>query len=72
MRRILKNASAHPDIPQRDIQVLLWSILARVEVNELNPKLQAIAAQLLSPQELKSVKDNFWDLLGTTAGRRTG
>ena len=70
VRSILKNAAAHPGIAQRDIQVLLWSILARVEVNELNPRLRAIAAQLLTRQELRSVSDSFWDLLDTPAGRR--
>lgn len=70
VRSIMKNAALHPDIKQYDIQVLLWGILAQVEVNELNPKLQALAARLLSAQELRSVRDNFWDVLDTTAGRR--
>jgi hypothetical protein len=70
VRSILKNAAAHPGIPQRDVQVLLWSLLARVKVNDLNPRLQGIAAQLLTAQELESVSNNFWDLLETPAGRR--
>ncbi len=70
IRSILRNAGRDTDIPQGDIQVLIWSLLARVEVNELNPKLRGIAARLLTPQELRSVSDSPWDLLDTSAGRR--
>ena len=70
VRSILRNASAHPDISQQNIQVLLWGLLSRVRVTDLNRNLQAIAARLLTPQELRSVSDSAWDLLDTTAGRR--
>lgn len=70
VRSILRNAAHHPDIKQRDIQVLLWGLLARVKVTELNPHLRSIAARLLTTQELRSVSESAWDLLETNAARR--
>jgi hypothetical protein len=70
VRSILRNAEQHPGILQQDIQMLLWSLLARLEVDDLDPKLKATAAQLLSPKDLKSVSDSPWDLLDTPAGRQ--
>ena len=70
VRSILRNAEQHPGILQQDIQMLLWSLLARLEVDDLDAKLRATAAQLLSPKDLKSVSDSPWDLLDTPAGRQ--
>ena len=43
---ILRNSVAHPDIPQRDIQVLLWAIIARAKFEDLSGDLKATASQL--------------------------
>ena len=52
VQRILQNAVAHPEIPQQDIQVLLWSILARTRIADMPRKTQLTAARLLTPAEL--------------------
>jgi hypothetical protein len=60
---ILRNSVAHPDIPQRDIQVLLWAIIARAKFEELEPRLKATALKLLTHQELAMLNRNALDLM---------
>lgn len=52
IRHILQNAPAHREIPQQDIQVLVWAILARTPINQMPREGQATAARLLTPAEL--------------------
>ncbi|MDQ6799505.1 MAG: hypothetical protein M3041_01570 [Acidobacteriota bacterium] len=52
IRNILRHSVQHPEIKQHDIQVLIWSILARTKPTEMQPALQQVAAQLLTPKEL--------------------
>lgn len=49
---VLKRATDHPEIKQRDIQVLLWAIIARSNVRNLSREVQWTAAQLLTPREI--------------------
>ena len=42
----------HPDISQRDIQTLLWAILARTKFSDLSREMQATAARLLTTKEI--------------------
>jgi hypothetical protein len=52
---ILKNSYAHPDIEQRDIQVLLWSVLSGLELKNVVPKSQAAARALLTPKQYRAL-----------------
>jgi hypothetical protein len=52
---ILRGASAHPNIPREDIQLLLWAILARTRVSEMPPKLQAAARAMLPAGEINAI-----------------
>ena len=52
---VLRAAAAHPNIPQDDIQMLLWAMLARTRVNEMPPKLQAAARALLPAGEINAI-----------------
>jgi hypothetical protein len=52
IRNILRHSVQHPEIKQHDIQVLIWSILARTKPTEMQPELQRVAAELLTPKEL--------------------
>ncbi len=61
---ILRNSVAHPEIPQRQIQLLLWAIVARAKFEDLQHGLQPVAAQLLTPQELLTLNRGAWDLAG--------
>lgn len=50
--RILKSAEHHANVPQRDIQVLLWAIVSRTKFADMNTTIKLTASTLLSPQEL--------------------
>ncbi len=60
---ILQNSVAHPEIEQRDIQVLLWAIVSRSKFEDLNTSLKATAARLLTPQQLASLNRNALSVL---------
>ncbi len=60
---ILQNSVGHPDIPQRDIQQLLWAIVARAKFDNLNHRLQPVAAQLLTQRQLASLNRSALDVL---------
>ncbi len=49
---ILQNSVAHPDIPQHDIQLLLWAIVARAKFENLDTRLKGVAARLLTKKQL--------------------
>jgi len=49
---ILKNSVQHPEIPQRDIQVLLWAIIARTKLSDMSKDMQLTASKLLTPKEI--------------------
>jgi hypothetical protein len=52
IRAILQGSVGHPELPQQDIQVLLWAILARTPVDQMPRRAQAAAARLLAPGQL--------------------
>jgi hypothetical protein len=56
VRAILKESVFHPEIPQRDIQVLLWAILARADYQHMPPEMERTASALLSPVLLEQLK----------------
>jgi hypothetical protein len=49
---ILHNSVQQPEIPQRDIQMLLWAIIARSKFEELQTRLKLTAALLLTKEQL--------------------
>lgn len=57
IRSILSNTFKHPDISQRDIQTLIWGIIARQNIKEMQPKYMLIAAKLLDPKQLLRLND---------------
>ncbi len=48
---ILRNSVFHPEIDQRDIQLLLWAIVARSKISECGSELQKTAKALMTPRE---------------------
>jgi len=52
VRNILQRSFAHPEIPQRDIQVLLWAIIARTKISDMPHEMQQTATKLLTAEEL--------------------
>lgn len=60
---ILKNAYLHPEIPQKDIQVLLWAVISRTKIKNMPPKMKRTAALLLTPKELYRINGGALGLI---------
>ena len=58
---ILRESVAHPAVSQQHLQELLWAVLARSKVADLNDELQEAAAALLT-------RDQIYDLDGGALG----
>ncbi len=56
VRHVLHASYAHPEIPQRDIQVLLWAIVARTKISRMPRAMQITAARLLTEEEILSLE----------------
>lgn len=64
IRTLAQNSVDHPEIPQRDVQALIWAILARSKISETSRNIRAAAAKLLSPQDIRDLNG---DALGTVS-----
>lgn len=64
---IVRNSVNRPEIPQRDIQQLLWAIIARAKFEDLSPELKATASRLLTPRQLASLNRSALDVLSGNA-----
>ncbi|HVF82147.1 MAG TPA: hypothetical protein VM884_09445 [Flavisolibacter sp.] len=49
---IVRNSVSHTSIHQHDIQLLLWSVIARAKFDDLQNKIKVVATQLLTPQQI--------------------
>lgn len=70
IRNILQRSVARPEIPQQDIQVLLWAILSRTKISDLSPNIQAAAGKLLTPEEILSLNGGAWGLISDSKLRQ--
>lgn len=62
IRSILRNSARFPEIPQTEIQMLLWRIISRGRWTSLPAEQKAIAARLLSPQQIAQLNGSALDL----------
>jgi hypothetical protein len=60
---IARNSVQHPEVPQHDIQALIWAILAQAKFETLSSDLKAVASKLLTPQQLAGMNRSALDLL---------
>ncbi len=56
VRHVLHASYSHPEIPQRDIQVLLWAIIARTKISRMPRAMQLTAALLLTKEEILNLE----------------
>ena len=66
IRNILQRSFAHPEIPQQDIQVLLWAILSRTKISDMSREMQQTAATLLTEKELFRINGGALGLIPET------
>lgn len=62
---IVRGSVDHPEIAQRDIQTLLWAIVARARFEQLSTEHKAIAAQLLSRRQIATLNRSALDVLNS-------
>lgn len=60
---IVRNSVNHPQIDQHDIQLLLWSIIARAKFEDLQNKIKIVAAALLTPEQLVKLNGGVLGLI---------
>lgn len=60
---ILKSAEKHPEINQHDIQVLLWTIIARTKFADYNGNVKLTAIALLTPLQLTQLEGGVLGVL---------
>lgn len=53
---VLKSAEKHPDVIQSDIQMLLWTIIARTKFADYSGQLKLTAIKLLTPKQLTQLE----------------
>jgi hypothetical protein len=58
---IVRNSVNRPEIPQGDIQTLLWAIIARAKFEDLQPHHKATASKLLTPRQLANLNRSALD-----------
>jgi len=63
VEKVSRNSVDHPDIDQRDIQELIWAMLARAKFSDLQPHLKSIASQFLTPQDLAGLNNDALSML---------
>lgn len=60
---ILKSAEKHPEINQHDIQLLLWTIIARTKFADYNGSVKLTAIALLTPIQLTQLEGGVLGVL---------
>ena len=63
IRNILRNSAYFPDIPQTDIQILIWGILARTKISDMNSDLQYAASLMLTSDEIMDLNGGALGLI---------
>ena len=57
---ILLNSREKTEIPQRNVQLLLWNVVSGSDYNKLSPTVQADAAKLLTPKQIFQLRGGVW------------
>jgi hypothetical protein len=70
VRNILQRSYLHQEIPQRNIQVLLWAIIARTKISDMSREMQLTAAKLLTPKEILRVNGGALGLIPKSLTRK--
>ncbi|MCE5200121.1 MAG: hypothetical protein ABFD54_04255 [Armatimonadota bacterium] len=60
---VLKQSVNHPEIPQEDVQTLIWAILARTKISDMSPESQKAASKLLSKEQIKDLRGSALDVI---------
>lgn len=64
---VLRNSLDRPDLEQRNIQLLLWSVVSGSDYNRLSSSVKATSRQLLSSKELFALQGGVMGVVKTIA-----
>jgi hypothetical protein len=64
---VLYNSRNKPDIEQRHVQLLLWSIVSGSDFNKLSPAVRADAMQLLTPRQVFELRGGVMGMVKTVS-----
>jgi hypothetical protein len=64
---VLVNSRDKKNIDQKNIQLLLWSVVSKSDFNRLSPAVQMDAMQLLSPKQIFELKGGVFGAIKTAA-----
>lgn len=67
---VVRNSVNKPEVNQRDIQVLLWSIIARAKFDDLQNKIKLVATQLLTPKQIVKLNGGALGLVPDAATQK--
>lgn len=55
IRHVLENSANHPEIPQSEVQTLLWAIIAETKISDMPRERVQIAETLLTDEEIQEL-----------------
>ena len=58
------------NVDQRDMQVLVWALLSRTKIRQMNPAMQALAARVLTPAQIIALDSGALDVIPMSLRRR--
>lgn len=64
---ILLNSRDRQEIPQRNIQLLLWNVVSGSDFNKLSPTVQSDATKLLTPKQVFQLRGGVWGAIKTVS-----
>ncbi len=64
---ILRNSQQQPDLPQHNIQLLLWSVVSGSDYNKLSPAVKRTANALLNPKQVFELQGGVMGMVKTVA-----
>lgn len=64
---ILYNSRSYSNIEQRNVQLLLWSVVSKSDFNNLSPAVKSDAMQLLSPKQIFELKGGVMGVVKTVS-----
>lgn len=64
---VLLESRNKPDIPQRNVQLLLWSVVSNSDFNKLPARVQSDAGRLLTPRQIFQLKGGMIGFIKTVS-----
>jgi hypothetical protein len=65
IQSILRNSTTHPELDQKNIQLLLWAVVSRSDFNSLSRPVQRTANELLTSKQVFELKGGMVGLAKT-------